>query len=239
MTGTAAATPAKAGKRVKEQSKAVKVYLVAYNVAQVLGWCYLLFQLVRYFISPPQNTTLWEYVKLTVIIFQNAALLEVVHAALGFVVSNVFMTAAQVYSRVMVVCLVLLATPTAPLSVGLPMALFAWCGAEIIRYSFYALNLLGAVPHFLIWCRYTFFIILYPVGVSGELLCIWSAYQHAADTGMWSITMPDTLNFTFDYGYFLIANMLAYIPVFPQLYLYMFTQRKKVIKGQGSSKKTK
>lgn len=234
MSGKAADTP----KTRKEPGIAVKAYLVFYNVAQVIGWSYLLYQLARYHISPPKDTTLWEYVKLTVIIFQNAALLEVLHAAVGFVVSNVFMTAAQVYSRVMVVCLVLLATPTAPLSIGLPMALFAWSVTEVIRYSFYALNLLGAVPHFLIWCRYTFFIILYPIGVSGELLCIWSAYQHAAATSMWSYALPNIFNFTFDYGYFLIGNMLAYLPVFPQLYLYMFAQRKKVIKG-GSGKKTK
>lgn len=207
----------------------------------MIGWSYLFYQLVSYHVNPPKDVTLWEHVKTTVVIFQNAAILEVVHAAVGFVVSNVVLTAAQVYSRVMVVGLVLLATPTAPLSIGLPLALFAWSVTEIIRYSFYALNLIGAVPYFLIWCRYTFFIVLYPIGITGELLCIWSAYQYASETSMWSFPLPNALNFTFDFGYFLIGSMLAYIPVFPQLYLYMFGQRKKVILGGGgsSTKKTK
>lgn len=123
--------------------------------------------------------------------------------------------------------------------------------------------------------RYTFFIILYPIGITGELLCIWSAYQYASETNMWSFVLPNAVNFTFDYGYFLIGSMLAYIPgknewmnvvkissslliffssflslllclqssvkqvinvqhqlffaVFPQLYFYMFAQRKRVL----------
>lgn len=217
----------------------MKAYLAFYNVAQVIGWSYLFYQLMSYHLNPPKDITLWETVKYTVVIFQNAALLEVLHVLVGFVISNAFMTLCQVYSRVMVVCLVLLATPLAPLSIGLPLALFAWSITEIIRYSFYALNLFNAVPYFLIWCRYTFFIILYPIGVTGELLCIWAAYVHASETNMWSFALPNTFNFTFDYGYFLLFNMLAYIPVFPQLYLYMFGQRKKVIMGGSSGKKTK
>ncbi|KAE8746572.1 hypothetical protein FOCC_FOCC006686 [Frankliniella occidentalis] len=234
-----AAKGATAPKARKEPNAAVKAYLVFYNVAQVIGWSYLLYQLISYHINPPKDVTLWDTVKYTVIIFQNAALLEVFHAAVGFVVTNVFMTLCQVYSRVMVVCLVLLATPTAPLSVGLPLALFAWTITEIIRYSFYALNLFNAVPYFLIWCRYTFFIALYPIGITGELLCIWAAYVYSSETNMWSFALPNTFNFTFDYGYFLLFSMIAYIPVFPQLYLYMFGQRKKVIVGESSRKKTK
>lgn len=225
-----------APKTRKEPSALVKGYLVLYNVVQVIGWSYLLYQLISYLLNPSKDTTLWEFVKTTVIVFQNAAILEILHVALGFVVSNLALTAAQVYSRVMVVCLVLLATPTAPLSVGLPLALFAWSVTEVIRYSFYALNIIGSVPYFLIWCRYTFFIILYPIGITGELLCIWAAYQFVSETGMWSTTLPNPINFTFDYGYFLLASMLAYIPVFPQLYLHMFSQRKKVVGGESNKK---
>jgi very-long-chain (3R)-3-hydroxyacyl-CoA dehydratase len=60
------------------------------------------------------------------------------------------------------------------------MMIAAWSVTEVIRYSFYAFTLLGSVPYFLTWCRfarlfdafdltafrYTFFIIVYPIGVT-------------------------------------------------------------------------
>jgi len=78
---------------------------------------------------------------------------QVMHAAIGIVPSNVMITAFQVASRVMVVCGVLLPTPTGPASPGLPLALIAWSIAEVMRYLYYALNLLGTVPYILVWCR--------------------------------------------------------------------------------------
>lgn len=79
---------------------------------------------------------------------------QILHAATNIVPSNVLITLFQVFSRVLVVCGVLLATPTGPTSPGLPLALVAWSITEVIRYLYYALNLLGTVPYLLVWCRW-------------------------------------------------------------------------------------
>jgi very-long-chain (3R)-3-hydroxyacyl-CoA dehydratase len=78
---------------------------------------------------------------------------QILHAATNIVPSNVLITVFQVFSRVLVVCGVLLATPTGPMSPGLPLTILAWSIAEVIRYLYYALNLLGTVPYLLVWCR--------------------------------------------------------------------------------------
>lgn len=96
-------------------------------------------------------------------------------------------------------------------------------------------------------CRYTTFIALYPIGVTGELLCLYWAQSYAQSSKIWSIEMPNPLNFTFSYYYFLWIVMLTYIPIFPQLYLHMFALRKKVLgkstagdsKTQGAKVKSK
>lgn len=62
---------------------------------------------------------------------------------------------------------------------GLPMLLVAWCIAEITRYLFYVLALYNACPSILIWCRYSFFLILYPTGVSVSF-CATSSMRYAA-----------------------------------------------------------
>lgn len=216
----------------------VKAYLFGYNAIQVVGWSYLFFQILSfYLLGSYPNKKLWEVVSTTVIIFQNAAVLEVLHVIVGFVRSGVFLTAMQVYSRVLVVCGVLIALPVSQDSYGLPLCLLCWAITEIIRYSFYALSLIDSVPYILLWCRYTFFIGLYPFGITGELLCIYAAACYESEHKNFSIELPNSLNVTFSYSYFLILNMLGYIPGFPQLYLYMFSQRKKIIGGSAQKEK--
>lgn len=57
------------------------------------------------------------------------------------------------------------------------------------------------------------FIILYPLGVTGELLCFYAALKYAnANPDSWSYVLPNKWNFTFSYLYFLIMVVLTYIP---------------------------
>ncbi|KAF4527504.1 hypothetical protein B566_EDAN016201 [Ephemera danica] len=229
--------PAKSDKSSKKEVGILaKSYLLAYNVAQVAGWSYLLYQMILYYTNPSPEQSLWETVKWTVIVFQNAAILEVIHALTGLVSSNAMVTLFQVASRVMLVCGVLISVPAAAASFGLHMMLLAWTITEIIRYSFYAVGILGLNPFILVWCRYTFFIALYPIGVTGELLCLFAGQALVAETKQWSVEMPNSWNVTFSYRYFLIVVMLMYIPLFPDLYLHMFRQRSKIL---GEPKKTK
>ena len=53
---------------------------------------------------------------------------------------------------------------------------------------------------------------LYPMGVSGELLTIYAALPYVQKTGLYSITLPNKYNFSFDYYSFLILAMVSYIP---------------------------
>jgi len=70
-----------------------------------------------------------------------------------------------------------------------------------------ALKIDGVCMH-----RYTFFTVLYPVGVTGELLCLYAAQSYVANKKMWSLEMPNKLNITFSYHYTLLFTMLLYIP---------------------------
>lgn len=60
--------------------------------------------------------------------------------------------------------------------------------------------------------RYNLFIILYPLGVVGELLTIYAALPFVRRTGMYSMRLPNKYNVSFDYYYCLIIVMLSYIP---------------------------
>ncbi|KAL3121438.1 hypothetical protein niasHT_006250 [Heterodera trifolii] len=214
------------------------VYLLAYNAIQFLGWGSILVKTVLGLASGHSFPELYKNVEMELKIFQTAAILEIVHSVVGLVRSPVFTTIVQVFSRVTVVWLILHKIASARLSLGVPMLLLAWSITEVVRYSFYALNLLNAVPYALTWMRYTFFIALYPMGAGGEVLTMVAALGEIARRKHFTIEMPNSWNMSFNFYYIVIALCLIYLPGFPKLYGYMFIQRKKVLGGGGKSSKT-
>ncbi|XP_060864970.1 very-long-chain (3R)-3-hydroxyacyl-CoA dehydratase hpo-8-like [Metopolophium dirhodum] len=223
------------GKTNKKPSLVVNSYLFTYNFIQILGWSYLLFQIVNFYVNPPKSQSLWDVVKYTVGIFQNAAFIEIFNVATGLVKSNLAVTIQQVLSRVAIVAAIAFIPETSD-SPGLPLALTAWCFAEITRYSYYGFNIIGYIPYLIIWARYTFFYVLYPVGVTGELLVYWTSLGYVGRTKMWSIEMPNKLNISFSLWSAIAMVMLIYIPLFPQMYMHMVYQRKKTL-GSPETKK--
>lgn len=82
----------------------------------------------------------------------------------------------------------------------------------MIRYPFYAMKEFEDVPFVITWLRYTTFIVLYPLGVASELAMVWLALPELKRTGLWSMPMPNVLNFDFHYYAFCFLAMLAYAP---------------------------
>ena len=218
-----------------KSNRASHYYLILYNLAQFAGWLAIAVIIVLHFSNHKFSDGLYDKVHFLLNIFQTLALLEVVHAALGFVKSNVVLTGFQVMSRVFLVWGVAYLVKEVRNSTGITMTLCAWSLVETVRYLFYACNLVDYVPYWLSWCRYSLFIVLYPLGVTGELLTTYTALKYVKSSQIFSVALPNPVNMSFSYYYALIVIMLTYVPVFPQLYMHMFAQRKKVL---GKKKET-
>jgi hypothetical protein len=115
------------------------------------------------------------------------------------------------------------------LGLGVPSLLLCWGITEVVRYSFYFFKLLGTVPHAIVWARYTFFIVLYPLGVSSELWCAYSGFEHLVKSGAFSVAMPNAYNIALHFPSIQVMFFLGYVPGFPMLYQYMLKQRKSVL----------
>jgi hypothetical protein len=89
----------------------------------------------------------------------------------------------------------------------------SWGLVEVPRYLFYALNLfMSKVPGPVFFLRYNLFSVLYPTGISGELLQVWQ-------------TLP-YLKANCVYGWYgALVWVLLYLPGAPFLYLHMLGQR--------------
>uniref|UniRef100_A0A2K5TS12 Very-long-chain (3R)-3-hydroxyacyl-CoA dehydratase n=2 Tax=Macaca fascicularis TaxID=9541 RepID=A0A2K5TS12_MACFA len=207
-------------------------WLTFYNIAMTAGWLVLAIAMVRFYMEKGTHRGLYKSVQKTLKFFQTFALLEIVHCLIGIVPTSVLVTGVQVSSRIFMVWLITHSIKPIQNEESVVLFLVAWTVTEITRYSFYTFSLLDHLPYFIKWARYNFFIILYPVGVAGELLTIYAALPYVKKTGMFSIRLPNKYNISFDYYYFLLITMASYIPLFPQLYFHMLRQRRKVLHGE-------
>ncbi|KAI5929799.1 very-long-chain (3R)-3-hydroxyacyl-CoA dehydratase 1 isoform X3 [Manis javanica] len=220
-----------AGKR-RRLSLLAAVWLTFYNIAMTAGWLVLAIAMVRFYMEKGTHKGLYKSIQKTLKFFQTFALLEIVHCLIGIVPTSVLVAGVQVSSRIFMVWLITHSIKPIQNEESVVLFLVAWTVTEITRYSFYTFNLLNHLPYFIKWARYNFFIILYPVGVAGELLTIYAALPYVKKSGMFSIRLPNKYNVSFDYYYFLLITMASYIPLFPQLYFHMLRQRRKVLHGE-------
>ncbi len=205
-------------------SKSVKYYLAAYNLLAFIFWAAFIDIYIRHSID---NIGMW-YVNTTTLILlniaQGLAIMEIVHSLIRWVKSPVGSTVAQVASRLLVLGVIDYIVIKEPIDItadfagdifhfGFNIVAFAWTVTEWVRYSFYFLSLFNIQPRLLLWLRYTFFIVLYPCGVTGE----------------WLILIAPAIAFTppfAAYKFILIPIAISYVYYFPILYKYMWKQRR-------------
>lgn len=79
----------------------------------------------------------------------------------------------QVLSRFVLVWGIVYPFPHLARSTWYSSMLLAWSVTEVIRYSYFALNLSGIQPKPLVWLRYNTFFVLYPIGITSECALIY------------------------------------------------------------------
>lgn len=189
----------------------MKIYLAAYNAVAFLFWLFFFALYLGGGLSMSMGCLL------LLNIAQGMAVLEIFHAVFKWVKSPVGSTVAQVASRLLVLVAINLfmgyqwQQPT--FTCGVMIVSIAWSVTELIRYAFYFLSLYGKQPVALLWMRYSFFIVLYPLGVTGEWLILLTPLLF---TGL----VPNA------YNTLLAVLFVLYLYYFPVLYKYMWKQRK-------------
>lgn len=76
------------------------------------------------------------------------------------------------------------------------------------------------------------------MGVSGELLTIYAALPFVRQSGLYSISLPNKYNFSFDYYTFLILVMISYIPSkyeFVRVWFWGFFSVLKAVTGKANN----
>ena len=226
-------------------------YLTLYNLFGLAGWGLILVT-VASMAAAGRLKDLWQEHEWTVKVVQGAAALEIAHAGLGLVRSPMSRTFIQVFSRLAIVWGAmdpLYKYPFTPfpkpkgceltLESGpecteernqqvVAMTLITWSLAELIRYSFYLFNTIDPklVPFPIVWLRYSGFIVLYPIGVAGEMI---SAYLTLPllRKGMCPTFEGAVKSCPSNVDTWLYVFLFQYVWGLPMLYMTMLGERKK------------
>lgn len=204
------------GQPLLEKSKRMKkAWLIGFNVATLLAW---LFYITHALLHGLQFN---EQILLFLAIAQGLAIFEIFNAIIGIAGANWLLTTMQVFSRFLVVGLLFwipaekwIEIGTNSTITGFMLISIAWSITEIVRALFY-LTEIGKTPiNAITFSRYTFFIFLYPIGVLGEFLIMFTFWEYR--------------EFQVDVWNTILAGIaLSYFVFFPKLYMHMWKQRKK------------
>ncbi|KAK8933034.1 hypothetical protein H634G_07275 [Metarhizium anisopliae BRIP 53293] len=206
----------------KQASPLKDAYLILYNFASAVAWSVVLGRTlaVLYLRGPVAvYAVVGEWTKWT----QTVAIMEILHSLLGVVRAPVSTTVMQVFSRLLLVWPVVNTWPFLALSPFYTSMLVAWSVTEVVRYSYFALSLAGALPSFLTWLRYSMFYILYPMGITSECMLVYAATGPAAERSSFA-------------PWALYAILAIYVPGSYVLFTHMMKQRSKVLRSSKTKK---
>ncbi|KAG4921438.1 hypothetical protein AAZX31_18G134800 [Glycine max] len=206
-----------------------RLYLSLYNWTVLFGWCQVLYFVLKT-LNESGHQHVYSAAEKPLHYAQSAAVLEILHGLVGLVRSPVTATLPQISSRLFLVWGILWSFPETRSHVLVTSLLISWSITEIIRYSFFGFKeTFGFTPSWLLWLRYSSFLVLYPTGISSEVGLIYIALPFIKASGKYCIRMPNKWNSSFDYFYAAIVAMGIYVPGSPHLYTYMLAQRKKAL----------
>ncbi|OVA10810.1 Protein-tyrosine phosphatase-like [Macleaya cordata] len=209
-----------------------RIYLTTYNWTVFVGWSHVLYLSLKT-LKESGHENVYVAVERPLQLSQTAAVLEILHGLVGLVRSPITATLPQISSRLHVTWGILWSFPQTRKHKLVSSLVISWSFTEIIRYSFFGMKeALGFAPSWLLWLRYSTFLVLYPTGITSEIGLIYTALKYIKGSEKYCIRMPNKWNFSFDYFYAAILTLLIYFPgmdLIPHMYRYMLRQRKKAL----------
>ncbi len=194
-----------------------RIWLITFNVITLLAWS------VFFGYALIHGLYFDEFGLLLLSIAQGLAVFEIMNAMLGLAGANWLLTTMQVFSRFLIVSLFFwipaerwVEISSHSMVTGFMLIAIAWSITEIVRALYYLSEICKANIKAITFSRYTFFIALYPIGVFGEFMIMFTFWEHRQFE-------LNVINLA------LAGVALSYFVFFPKLYGHMWKQRKKKI----------
>jgi very-long-chain (3R)-3-hydroxyacyl-CoA dehydratase len=210
-------------------------YLFAFNVLIFLAHFYVLACLTSGYLTKGSLyfKSFWETRRLAFYTCTALQYIDVFHGFIGITKSGWSTGIIQVTGR-LVMLAIIDNCPYLHDSVTTYLLMFVYFLVEQFRYPYYAVSALGIELYFLTWLRYSIWILLYPSGLVLEAISIIRSIPYYYESGKWSIPMPNSFNFSFNFGIFLAIFVTTVFPKIAHTLLsHMRRQRSKKFANKG------
>ncbi|KAG5062129.1 hypothetical protein JHK85_003312 [Glycine max] len=191
-----------------------RLYLTAYNFTLFVGWFQVLYIVLKT-LKESGHESIYHAAEKPLLFAQTAAVLE---QRAGAVSSNSNLATDRFEVVAGLGNLVEFPCDSDSCALYLsddlsPRQVFHDCLLVIIICSFFfgLKEAFGSAPSWLLWLRYSTFLVLYPTGISSEVGLIYIAFPFIKASEKYCIRMPNKWNFSFDY--FCAANVVLGIYV--------------------------
>ncbi|KAG8053444.1 hypothetical protein GUJ93_ZPchr0001g30442 [Zizania palustris] len=206
-----------------------RLYLSVYNWIVFLGWVQVLCRVILALLDNGHEAV-YAAIERPLQFAQTAAIMEILHSIVGLVRSPVSATLPQISGRLFITWGILWSFPETHSHILVTPLIMSWSIAEVIRYSFFGMKeSFGFTPSWLLWLRYSSFVICFPVGIVSEVGVTYIAFPFMKASEKYCLRMPNQWNFSFDYYYASALLMALYFPGFLYLLRHMIAQRKKAL----------
>ncbi|CAF1090263.1 unnamed protein product [Adineta ricciae] len=178
-------------------------WLLFYNLFQFIAYFWVFTRLTMYLLTHGHLKNGYKVVENPIKLCQALTILETIHPLIGFTKGDYLVPFFQFLFRNLILFIVINFNRQIQTSPIVPCLLFVWSFVEIFRYPYYGIRLLNKENRAITWFRYTFWIVLYPLGAFIEGLIIYKSLDHYRSKGYFSITLPNRANFAFNFVLFL------------------------------------
>ncbi|KAG0715922.1 Very-long-chain (3R)-3-hydroxyacyl-CoA dehydratase 3 [Chionoecetes opilio] len=217
-----------------------KVYLFLYNLWQFVGFFYLTVVTCTRYLKEGQDSMAGTYAAVgwMMRLCLLTQLLEVLHPIVGYTRGSVLPALVQVFGRSVIFFCLIESEERMQTKPAIFYLFLVWSFIELVRYPYYMLRVYEADNGFITWLRYTLWIPLYPLGFILEGAVIIRSIPYFEETGKFSVSLPNSINFGFYFPNILRSYILLFF--FPAMYKmmnHMYQQRKQKLGPHTKTKK--
>lgn len=192
-------------------SFALRTILQIHNFVCLFGWTYVLLVTLHFLLYSPEELDKLIQIKEALAFFQSLAIMDIAFCFLKLSKANPLNTLFQVLGRLIILFLAVIQIHDwRYFVVAIP-----WSLSEMIRFFYYLNMQMKLKKEVFEWLRYSAFIVLYPIGYGGEILCSIERKKQLMSSGN-----------TRDYTLCQIYPFVSF-PFFAFLYFRMLQQRSK------------
>ncbi|EEE53882.1 hypothetical protein OsJ_00391 [Oryza sativa Japonica Group] len=179
-----------------------RLYLSVYNWIVFIGWVQVSWSMILALLEK-RYEAVYAAVEQHLLFAQTAAIMEILHSIVGLVRSPVSSTLPQITARLFMIWGILRSFP------------------EVTRYSFNGMKeSFGFTPSWLLWLRYSTFIVCFPIGMVSEVGLVYIVVPFMKASEKYCLRMPNKWNFSIKYFYASVFFMALYAPGSISLQLY-------------------